>query len=82
MGMIKLKGVTMGNTIFKLELNRESSEDNITKCPMCGDTNSMVETFTDLSGHVAREVHVCQPCPCIWFDYYSSEDIHRLLGVV
>lgn len=62
----------------ELKLHEERKLDYITVCPMCGGKDSLSVTFEDASGDTLREVHICQPCPCVWFDYHSQEDIDRL----
>ena len=63
----------------ELNLTREEKHDLITVCPMCKEKDSIVISFSDASNKTQREIHTCQPCPCIWFDYYHREDIIRLM---
>jgi len=60
----------------------KKTKDMKTKCPMCGEKDSTVYEVYNSTGYVEREVHVCQPCPCVWFDYYSLEDLFTLYEVL
>lgn len=65
-----------------LQLHKHEETDYETVCPMCGDKDSLSISFDDASGYTNREVHICQPCPCIWFDYYATEDTDRLAEIL
>ena len=64
------------------ELKQTERMDTETVCPMCGEKDSKVVELKDRAGFVVKEVHICQPCPCVWFDYHEDMDVIRLFEIL
>lgn len=44
------------------------------KCPMCGSTDHKDISVGDIYKGIGTEIHACQPCPCVWFEFHNQRN--------